>query len=121
MNDETLKEQIERQRKNPRLYTTMNQSVNPDGTITTFEQVTKQLKYTLDKLQVGHTSMFGGNHPVYCMRPIIGQPEADICQMIEMIKKDMDRCRLGFVENYARSLAQLSNPAQEKESDENSN
>jgi hypothetical protein len=95
-------EQLEMQRKNPHLYTTMYQCVNPDGSITTFEQITEQLRNALDKLQEGHTKRFGGNHPVYCMRPVIGQPEVDVCQAIEMIEKDIDRCKLGFVENYAR-------------------
>jgi hypothetical protein len=93
-------EQLEYQRNNPHLFTTMSQSVNFDGSITTFDQVTSKIQDTLKKVQLAHKQKFGGNHPVYCMRPIIGQSENPICQMIEMLENDLDRCRIGFVRTY---------------------
>lgn len=98
-------EQLEFQRKNPHLFTTMTQSVNPDGSITTFEQVTRGLKHTTDKAQEAHTKVFGGEHPVYCMRPVMGVSEHQICQIIEHCKKDMDRCLTSFVKNYSQIQA----------------
>ena len=74
-------EQLEYQRKNPHLYTTMTQSVNSDGTITTYEQVTRKLQEAVDKLQSLHNKTFGGKHPVYCMRPVIGAPDNTQCKL----------------------------------------
>ncbi len=92
-------EQLEYQRKNPHLFTTITQSVNADGSITTYEQVTKNLKQSVDKAQKAHSKVFGGEHPVNCMRPVIGTPENPLCQMIEMCNQDMDRCLTSFVKN----------------------
>lgn len=97
-------EQLEYQRKNPHLFTTMTQSVNPDGTITTYEQITKNLKESVDRAQEIHSKAYGGEHPVYCMRPLIGMPENPLCQMIEILKQDMDKCLTGFVRNYKHML-----------------
>jgi hypothetical protein len=93
-------EQLEYQRKNPHLFTTMSQSVGADGTLVTYQQVTSNLQYSVDKMQEAHTKKFGGVHPVYCMRPLIGKPEHPMCQAIEMCNEDMDRCKTSFVENY---------------------
>ena len=97
---EAVLEKQEHQRRNPHLYTTISQCVNADGSITTFDDVTRKLQETLRALEVAHTKQFKGEHPVYCLRPLIGNSEAPVCQMIEMINQDMDRCRLIFVTNY---------------------
>ena len=99
---------LEHQRRNPHLYTTLNQCVNADGSITTFDDVTEKLQETLKALDIAHTKKFGGSHPVFCMRPVYGQPETPVCQMIEMINRDLDRCRLGFVTNYKHAQDRLN-------------
>lgn len=101
-------EKLEHQRRNPHLYTTLSQCVNADGTITTFDDVTRELQKTLKALDEAHTKQFGGTHPVYCLRPLIGSPETPVCQMIEMLNQDMDRCRLTFVTNYKRMSDRLT-------------
>lgn len=93
-------EQLEYQRNNPHLFTTMTQSVNADGTIVSYEQVTRKLRDTLDKMQAIHSKKFGGIHPVYCMRPVMGTAQNAFCESIEMVEKDLDRCMEGFVRNY---------------------
>lgn len=102
ISDEKTYEKLEHQMKNPHLYTTMSQLVNPDGTITTFDEVTYTLQQTLKQLEANHSTVFGGEHPIYCMRPLIGQPEHPICQAIELVEKDKDKVRLSFVENYKK-------------------
>jgi len=94
---------LEHQRRNPHLYTTLNQSVNADGSITTFDDITRGLQKALSAMDIAHINTFGGPHPVYCLRPIIGNAEYPVCQMIEMINEDMDKCRLGFIKNYQRT------------------
>jgi hypothetical protein len=101
-------EKLEHQRRNPHLYTTLSQCVNADGTITTFDDVTRELQKTLKALDEAHTKQFGGEHPVYCMLPVIGTPAAQVCQMIEALNQDMDRCRLSFVTNYKRIADRLT-------------
>ena len=104
-------EKLEHQRRNPHLYTTLSQCVNADGSITTFDDVTRKLQDTLKALDTLHTKKFGGSHPVFCMRPMYGQSENPVCQSIEMIDKDLDRCRLSFVTNYKnaeRYITQLN-------------
>lgn len=41
---DTIELKIEHQRRNPHLYTTLYQCVNADGTITTFDDVTRELQ-----------------------------------------------------------------------------
>lgn len=107
-------EELEHQRKNPHLYTTLSQLVEPDGRILTYEDVTRNLRSDLDKLQKLHTKQFGGKHPVMCMRPVIGQPKDTVCQAIELINRDLDRVRVSFVENAQHvRLAQSQSTKQE--------
>lgn len=98
--DKAENEQLEYQRNNPHLFTTMTQSVNADGTIVSYEQVTRKLRETLDKMQAIHSKKFGGIHPVHCMRPAMGTAQNAFCESIEIVEKDLDRCMEGFVRNY---------------------
>lgn len=64
------------------------------------EQVTHKLQDAVDALQKLHSKIFGGTHPVYCMRPLLGRPEHPICGGIEMYNEDMDKCLGSFTKNY---------------------
>lgn len=96
----TEQEQLEFQRNNPHLFTALTQCVEPYGQITTFADVTQTLRKTLEQLDEHHKKRFGGEHPIYCLRPIIGQPENPICASIELCNRDLDRVRMTFVNNY---------------------
>ena len=93
-------EQLEYQRTHPDLFTTMSQSVNPDGSLTTFDSVTAKMKKTLDAMNEAHTRKFGGSHPNFCVHPIMWQSSDPICASIELLESDMSKVRASFVSNY---------------------
>lgn len=59
----------------------------------TWRQAAKKHFETREKLHQIHTKKYGGEHPLYCMRPALWQPEDTICQAIEMINADIARIR----------------------------
>lgn len=100
-------QQLEYQRIHPHLFTTLTQVVNADGTITTFDQVTSKLQETLRALNKHHKEKFGGGHPLYCLRPVVGMPEHDVCNMIEILNNDLDKVRQSFVRNCKDQVERL--------------
>lgn len=89
-------EQLEYQRKNPHLFTTLTQSVNIDGSITTLYQVTRKLRGAIDKLRTYHEQKFGEkNCNALCM-----YANNDMCKMIAMYQSDIDKAATSFAEHY---------------------
>ena len=99
----TESEQLEYQRRNPHLFTTLTQSVGVWGEITTYEQVGKNMIETAEKLNKIHVNQFGGKHPLFCLKPMIGEPEHQICAMTEHVQRRLDELKKSFIENFAQT------------------
>lgn len=91
-------EQREFQRLNPHLYTTLNQSVNPDGSITTFEDVTKTIRYHLERLKEIQVEQ-GANPEFWWL-----YASKEIQDMHDYLLRQLDKCRRGFVRNYKNMI-----------------
>lgn len=94
-------EQLEYQRKNPHLFTTLTQSVNPDGTLVDYFKITAKLQETEDKLvSIARARAEAKNfNPDYWF---LMDELSQIKEMTDLILADKKRCQQGFVENYAR-------------------
>ena len=96
-------EQLEFQRKNPHLFITPFQSVNIDGSITTFDDVTKRLRESRLMI-VGFARQIAvknGEDPEYWFLLPELKPTKDL---VDFIDKDMRRAALSFAEHYKYSL-----------------
>ncbi len=94
-------EQQEFQRKNPHLFTTPTQSVNPDGSIMTYQQVTAKLQETYDKLEA-NARVYAAAHKFnpdfwYLMDDLHETKEAT-----DYLATQMKLCLRGFTDNYGR-------------------
>jgi len=108
-------EQLERQRKNAKLYTTLSQQVNCDGSITTLADVTRALERQLDRLQELHTKKYSGKHPDFCMNSPIYAPNDQMCVAIDYCEEQIDMCRAGFVRNFANIHGRTKSPTNPKQ------
>jgi hypothetical protein len=89
-NIRTPYEQQELQRKNPELYTTMSQMVGIDGALLTFEEVTRNIKKQLDRLEQLHD----GNSYWW----LFASKEQQA--MYNFLLDQMQSCKDSFVRNY---------------------
>jgi hypothetical protein len=89
-------EQLEHQRKNPHLYTTLTQSVDVMGNIITLEKVTSKITEVLNKLQEYHYNRYGEKDcNVLCM-----YQNDDLCEMIRLQQAEYNRAAQSFVTHY---------------------
>ena len=102
-------EKQEHQRRNPHLYTTLHQCVNADGSLLTFDHVTRKQQEVIAKLQEIHCHQFAGPHPDYCMKGM----ESDVCKLIEMNQDEMDKVGLTFVRNYHMMRGRINRSREE--------
>ena len=114
MTNNQSNEQLEFQRKNPHLYTTMTQSVDVIGNIVTLEQVTSKITDALNKLRQYHYKKYGTEDcGVMCM-----YKADDLCNMISMCNGDIRRASESFVKNFKHmqdriKQRQIINPQKE--------
>jgi hypothetical protein len=94
-------EQQEFQRKNPHLFTTPHQSVNHDGSITTYEDVTYPLRETRDKI-VSNAQILAARKGISAEYWFLLSDNEAAKQSVEFLEDEMKKCLLGFTENYAR-------------------
>lgn len=94
-------EKLEHQRKNPHLYTTPTQSVNADGTITTYEQVTKRLRDTKESI-VSNARIVAAKKNIDPDYWFLLDELAPTKEVVDVIDTDLKRALKGFTENYAR-------------------
>lgn len=94
-------EQQEFQRKNPHLFTTLTQSVNADGSITTYQQVTKKLQETYDRILeiVEGMAIERGMEPHQWIHIEELQPQAE---QLDYLTGQMKIVARGFADTYAR-------------------
>lgn len=102
-NSGKVEEQLELQRKNPHLFTTMTQSVNFDGSITTLAQVTSKITEALEKLYGFHLSKYGDK----LCGGVCYYSNDDLCKIIAHYHQDVERASLSFVENYKHTLDRI--------------
>ena len=94
-------EQQEFQRKNSYLFTTPTQSVNADGSLTTYEQVTTRLRETRDKLVAiarAHAAAKDFNTDYWFLMDEL----SDTKKHVDFVEDERKKCLRGFTENYAR-------------------
>lgn len=94
-------EQQEFQRKNPHLYTTPTQSVNPDGTITTYQQVTTKLRETKDRL-VHHARTVAASRDFNADYWFLIDDLRETKETVEYIDGQLETALRGFTKNYQR-------------------
>jgi len=85
-------EQQEYRRIHPEFFTTMSQSVNPDGSLVKYEDVTTNIQKQLDKLEELH----GGERYWWAMA------NRDELAVYNYLSDLLVKCQKGFVENYHR-------------------
>lgn len=89
-------EQLEHQRKNPHLYTTPTQSVNFDGTIITYDQVTEKLQKAFSDVTRVHNHIYGVEE---CRAGYCGG-SGDSCNILGLLATQLADASKGFVKNY---------------------
>ena len=94
-------EQQEFQRKNPHLFTTQTQSVQPDGSIVAYVEVTKALNSQRERLiEIARTIAAQDKfNPDYWY---LLDKLAETKQAVDYIETQMKICLEGFTENYKR-------------------
>jgi len=85
-------EQQEYQRTHAKLFTTVKQSVNIDGSLITYEEVTRNIQKQLDRLEELHN-----NHPYWFT--VAPKEQQDI---YFFLNNKLDQVRRTFVDNYKR-------------------
>jgi hypothetical protein len=92
-------EQQEYQRENPQMFTTPTQSVNADGSLITYEQVTTSLQQHYDKL-VKNAEEYAIVHKFNPEFWYLMDGLAPVKQMTDYLVTQMKLCQRDFVENY---------------------
>lgn len=94
-------EQQEFQRKNPRLFTTRTQSVNPDGSLITYQQVTANIQEQYNKL-VASARVYATAHYFNADFWYLMDDLQETKKATDFLATQMKLCLRGFTDNYKR-------------------